>query len=109
MLNAQKLNEKQQQRMYEKKHLRERFRSEYLSQLAHRGNKKASRPIEVGELVLLSNENQKRILWPLAKVVDIYPSSDGVVRVAKVRTIKGELERPVKKVIPLEIRQMCQL
>lgn len=103
-INAEKLNNKQQQRLQIKKELRDRFRSEYLSQLIQRSNKKASRPIEVGELVLLMNENQKRTLWPLAKVISIFPSADGIIRVVKVKTANGELQRPVKKLIPLEIR-----
>lgn len=87
-----------------KKELQERFRSEYISQLTHRKAAKASRPIEIGELVLISNENRKRALWPIAKVIEVYPSADGIIRVAKVRTTNGELQGPVKKLVPLEIR-----
>lgn len=104
-IDPKKLNDHQHKRLVMKKEIRERFRTEYLSQLIHRQWDKATRTIEVGELVLLANENQKRIFWPLARVVEIYPSTDGVVRVARVRTINGELQRPVKKIIPLEIRQ----
>lgn len=57
------------------------------------------------ELVLISNENQKRVLWPIAKVIEMIPSKDGVIRVVRVKTAKGELQRPVKLLIPSEIRQ----
>lgn len=104
-INSAKLNERQQKRLQIKSELRERFRSEYISQLIQRNGPKATRPIEMGELVMLINDKQKRALWPLAKVIELCPSSDGEIRVAKVRTVKGELERPVKKLIPLEIRK----
>ncbi|KAJ6640703.1 hypothetical protein Bhyg_05635 [Pseudolycoriella hygida] len=70
----------------------------------NRKNVKPTRPIEIGELVLISNENQKRTLWPIAKVIEIHRSADGIIRVVTLRTKNGELQRPVKKLIPLEIR-----
>lgn len=104
-IDAMKLNEMHRYRLELKEDIRKRFRSEYMSQLVHRKGSIATRPIELGELVLVSNENQKRTLWPVAKAIKIYPGKDGVIRVARVKTSKGELERDVKVLVPLEIRQ----
>lgn len=103
-VNAKKFNERHQYRVQLKTELQTRFRSEYMGQLVHRKGAQAKRSIEIGELVLVSNENQKRALWPTAKVVELVPSRDGFTRVVKVKTAKGILERPVKLLVPLEIR-----
>ena len=49
------------------------------------------------------------MFWKLAKVEELLPSSDGVVRSAKVR-VNGEggepitLRRPIQHLIPLEVK-----
>ena len=51
------------------------------------------------------------MFWKLAKVEELLPSSDGVVRSEKVR-VNGEggkpitLRRPIQHLIPLEVRQL---
>ena len=60
-------------------------------------------------MVILRNDNTRRMFWKLAKVRELLPSSDGVVRSAKVR-VNGEggkpitLRRPIQHLIPLEVR-----
>ena len=66
-------------------------------------------PIAVGDMVILRNDNTRRMFWKLAKVEELLPSSDGVVRSAKVR-VNGQggkpitLRRPIQHLIPLEVR-----
>ena len=66
-------------------------------------------PMAVGDMVILRNDNTRRMFWKLAKVEELLPSSDGVVRSAKVR-VNGEggkpitLRRPIQHLIPLEVR-----
>ncbi|UYV64264.1 hypothetical protein LAZ67_3000102, partial [Cordylochernes scorpioides] len=62
-----------------------------------------TRPIKVGDLVLIGQDNAKRVNWPLARVVEVYPGRDGPVRVAKLRTSKGVQIRPVQRLYNLEI------
>ena len=63
----------------------------------------------VGDMVILRNDNTRRMFWKLAKVEELLPSSDGVVRSAKVR-VNGEggkpitLRRPIQHLIPLEVK-----
>ena len=49
--------------------LRKRFRKEYLSQLILKRSVKVNRQINVGDIVLIGNENYKRIDWLLARLV----------------------------------------
>ena len=54
-------------------------------------------------LVLIHDENKKRLEWPLAKVIEVYPSSDGIVRSVRVQTANGPLNRPIQRLYKLEI------
>lgn len=98
------LNQKRHKRQMIMNELRQRFSVEYLAQLPFRKGDTETRRIEVGEIVLIADENKKKINWPLARVIDIYPGKSNKVRVAKVKTAKSVLVRPVKNLIPLEIR-----
>ncbi|CAG7832709.1 unnamed protein product, partial [Allacma fusca] len=85
-------------------HFRSRFRAEYLSTLVHRFEARKFRvSMNIGDIVLLKQDNKKRINWPLARVIELLPSIDGVVRVVKVKTPSGEIIRPVQRLFPLEV------
>lgn len=87
-----------------KKDLRSRFRVEYLGQLKNsKGVAKNDKKIAVGDVVLVGHDNQKRINWPLAKIIEVYPGKDGAIRVAKIKTGHGVLVRPVQRLYPLEL------
>ena len=60
---------------------------------------------EVGELVLIKEDDLKRDKWPLARIEKVMPGSDGTVRVVDVRTKNGTYTRPVAKVLKLEDHQ----
>ncbi|UYV63904.1 hypothetical protein LAZ67_2005924 [Cordylochernes scorpioides] len=84
--------------------LRKRFRTEYFGFLRQDTRRRSkTRPIKVGDLVLIGQDNAKRVNWPLARVVEVYPGRDGPVRVAKLRTSKGVQIRPVQRLYNLEI------
>ncbi|UYV76664.1 hypothetical protein LAZ67_14001636 [Cordylochernes scorpioides] len=74
--------------------------------LVHHRKAKKSRRIEVGEIVLIGNDQKKRISWPLGKVEEVLPGADGQVRVARVKTSSGVFLRPVQRLFPLEIKQI---
>ncbi|XP_054709447.1 uncharacterized protein LOC129219152 [Uloborus diversus] len=84
--------------------LRFRFRSEYLSQLRQRPfmKKKIYHP-KIGDIVLIWDENLKRICWPLGRILSIYLSKDSIARTAKIKTKSGILIRPIRKLCPLEL------
>ena len=85
------------------KELKLRFRSEYLSLLVHKTKEQPNKVPQVGDIVLVGDDDRKKIHWPLAKIIELFPGRDGVVRAAKVKTHSGILVRPVRKLYPLEI------
>ena len=97
-----------QQRL--KTELRERFRIEYLGMLEGKNkiNKKAPTPVEIGDIVFIGSDNQKRLEWPLGKVQEIIQGKDGNVRVVKLRTSQGVLSRVLQRLIPLEVKSFCE-
>ena len=64
---------------------------------------KPRRSLEIGDLVLIADENANRGKWPLAKVMLMsLAEKDGYVRSAKVQTSLTVLIRPVTKLCFLE-------
>ena len=61
----------------------------------------------MGDVVVIHEDNKKRVLWKLGRVVDLLRGKDGVVRGAKVKTDSkysgGIIERPLQKLFPLEM------
>lgn len=88
-----------------KRDLRKRFRDEYLGALArHKWKGRGNCDVKVGELVLIGKDCKKRIDWPLGRVVQIVPGTDGKVRLVRVATATGRLVRvAVQRIYPLEI------
>ena len=82
----------------------QKLQKEYLHTLQTRN--KWIRPeadVAVDDLVLLRLPNVPSVVWPLARVLEVYPGQDGKVRVVKVRTSSSEFVRPVTQlcVVPL--------
>ena len=93
-------------------HFWKRWRREYLSELrdAHRSSSKAytgDRSPNVGDIVVVHDDNHPRLMWKLGKVEGLLEGHDGVVRGAlvRVRSRTGSivLKRPVQLLYPLEI------
>ncbi|XP_011867599.1 PREDICTED: uncharacterized protein LOC105561856 [Vollenhovia emeryi] len=87
-----------------KEELRKQFRIQYLGQLSQRNkNKHTATSFSVGDVVLVANDLQKRLNWPMAGIKECYPGKDGQIRVVRLKTADGELTRPIQKLIPLEM------
>lgn len=81
-----------------------RYTREYLHRLQHRPKwMRTAGNVEVGQLVLLMDDNQPIASWPMGRVVKVHPGPDGLVRVATVRTKTGELSRPIRKLSLLPV------
>ena len=84
-----------------------RWRHEYLS--THHARSKWQNPlknISVGDIVLLADENAPRNQWKLARVVEVYPSADNLVRSVRVKISSKDsgssfLDRPIHKLVPI--------
>ncbi|GFY69119.1 integrase catalytic domain-containing protein, partial [Trichonephila inaurata madagascariensis] len=109
ILYSSSLNKRHAYRQRVKQDLRKRFRTEYLGHLRQSSKfDKNQKPLQIGDIVLVSSDNTKRIEWPLAKVME-YPSKDGSIRLVKVKMKSGEFLRPVLRLIPLEVTQKVDL
>ena len=75
-----------------------RWLKEWLPMLAPRSRwRKEMREIKVGDIVLVVSADTPRGQWPLARVADVYPGSDGHVRVAKLQLANKTMVRPISK------------
>ncbi|XP_014676486.1 PREDICTED: uncharacterized protein LOC106816399 [Priapulus caudatus] len=80
-----------------------RWIKEYLPTLQERQKRlKRERNFQKGDLVLLVNETTPRYQWPLGLITQTYPSGDGLVRYAQIKTQNGLYTRPVHKLGLLE-------
>ena len=84
-------------------HFWRRFRREYLPCLTKRVKwTTEQRNAEIGDLVLLVDANVPRGQWRMARIANVIPGDDGIVRVAEIKTSTGNLLRPVSKLCLLE-------
>lgn len=91
-----------------------RWRREYLTDLRelHRNREQRPHKVKVHDIVLVHDDNAKRLLWKMGKVVRIIYGKDGIVRGADVRVITRNkpyiLSRPLQKLYPLEIEERSE-
>ena len=88
-----------------------RWRKEYLTSLLEAYRPKNSLKesnVNVGDIVILSDNSKKRSFWKFCKILEVYKSHDGAIRSAKIEVGSAEngktiLIRPVKLLVPLEV------
>ena len=61
--------------------------------------------MEVGDLVLIKEDNLPPLKWSKGRVLSVSPGADGFVRVVTVKTADGEYDRPIVKLCPLLTRE----
>ena len=84
-------------------HYWKRWLREYLPSLQERGKwNQPQRNLRVNDLVLIADDNVPRNTWPMARVVDVYPGADGLVRTVDVRAKNSVYRRPAAKICLLE-------
>ncbi|XP_055585300.1 uncharacterized protein LOC129738142 [Uranotaenia lowii] len=78
--------------------LKNKQHNETVSKLQSRTkNWSSPEKIIVGKLVIVVDENQPPMRWKMARIEELHPGDDGVVRVVTVKTANGSLKRPVAK------------
>ncbi|GFV23114.1 integrase catalytic domain-containing protein [Trichonephila clavipes] len=81
-----------------------RWSTEYLPHLQTRAKWSLQNPnLMENQLVLLKDPNTKPLDWPMGRILEVFPGSDGLVRVVNVKTSTGILKRAITKVVPLPI------
>jgi len=76
-----------------------------LNSLQQRSKWRSQQPdLQPGMLVLLRENNLRPLSWRLAIISDIFPGSDGHVRVVTVKTSSGQFKRPIHKLVALPVK-----
>jgi hypothetical protein len=88
-------------------HFWNRWIKEYLTTL-HLRQKwlKPQRNVRVGDLVLLSDKNIPRGLWPVAIVTKVFYGQDKKIRTVELRTKDSVYVRPIVKIVLLEENEL---
>jgi hypothetical protein len=89
-----------------------RWLKEYLPLLTTRGKwreDEQDRPVSIGDLVLVVDENLPRGHWELSRVVDVFPGDDGRVRSVKIKNSRNTFTRPVSTIAILEENKYCDV
>ena len=75
-----------------------RWSREYLNTLQARTKWQTKKPnLQVDDVVILKEDKTFSCHWPLARIIQVYPGEDGLVRVARIQTATGTYKRPVMK------------
>ncbi|XP_065211049.1 uncharacterized protein LOC135839102 [Planococcus citri] len=85
-------------------HFWRRWSDEYLRSLQKRTKwcTPAAQPVQINNIVLVSDKQSPPLVWPLGRITKLYPGKDGQIRVVDLITRNGaSLKRPVVKLIPL--------
>ncbi|XP_071643026.1 uncharacterized protein [Temnothorax longispinosus] len=90
-----------------KQHFWSRWSKEYLAVCQGRTKWKSETHsnLEVGQLVMLKEDESMPLKWVLARIDGVHPGSDGVIRILTVRTSKGIYKRPIVKICPLPVEE----
>ncbi|XP_062703824.1 uncharacterized protein LOC134286256 [Aedes albopictus] len=81
------------------------WKTHYLSDLHNRTKWTKQRDnLKIGTMVLVKEDNLPPQRWQLGRVAEIFPGSDGNVRVVTVRTKDGSFKRGISKICVLPIR-----
>lgn len=81
-----------------------RWSKEYLNLLQNKPKwLKPTRNLQVNDVVLLKDEDCKPFDWPIARVLEVMPGTDGKVRMLKIKTKNGIFCRGITKVCPLPL------
>nr|XP_049699603.1 uncharacterized protein LOC126053427 isoform X4 [Helicoverpa armigera] len=87
-----------------KQHFWKRFHLEYISLLQQKTKWTSSTgQLAEGTLVLIKERGQPPMLWPLGRVTKVFPGSDGITRVAELKTRKGTILRSFNNICPLPL------
>ena len=70
--------------------------------------------IAIGDIVIVRNDQTKRVFWKLAKVEQLLRGEDGIPRAAVVRVLRENanhsqlLRRSIQHLIPIEVKHECE-
>lgn len=87
-------------------HFWQRWQREYTHHLQqrHKWQSPTISKIAVNSLVIIKEDNLAPLQWSMGRIIQVHPGSDGMIRVATIKTSTGTIKRPVTKlcILPLE-------
>lgn len=85
-------------------HFRNRWKLEYLTSLReyHRATGNNKNQIKIGEIVQIHDETHRN-QWKLGIVDKLLTGEDNIVRSVQLKTARGNTNRPIAKLYPLEV------
>nr|CAH7749587.1 unnamed protein product [Callosobruchus chinensis] len=87
-----------------KQHIRSRWSKEYVTELQQRCKWKSTQgELKEGDMVIIKEDNLPPLKWKLGRVTSLHSGSDGVNRVATVKTLNGFVKRAFSKLCPLPL------
>ena len=82
----------------------ELFQKNYLHDLKRLRKWKIINPeIRIDQMVIENLPSLGTGCWRLARVIELIPSEDGIVRKVRIKTSNGEFERAITSLSPLEL------
>lgn len=85
-------------------HFWQRWSKEYLHELQQRRKWSGeTTKVDLGNLVLLIEDNQPPLRWKIGRITHLHPGADGIVRVVTVKTATSEVKRAIQKLCVLPI------
>jgi hypothetical protein len=92
-----------------RQHFWTRWQKEYVSELQQRTKWKLNTSkLNIGDMVILQEDNVPPLCWRLGRVTQLFPGADGIVRVADINTMKGCVRRPLVRLCPLPSNEELQ-
>lgn len=83
-------------------HFWQRWQNEYVAELQQRTRWKQNQSsLSEGSIVLIKQDNSMPTRWQLGRIVTLHPGSDGISRVATIKTSNGIIKRGFQKICPL--------
>ncbi|MEE4247202.1 MAG: hypothetical protein V2I33_17455, partial [Kangiellaceae bacterium] len=102
-VDAEQLENREKLRRARMKMFWNKWRDSYLRSLPAVVAKSRERGVlEIGSVVLIRDDGQRKLQWPMGVVEELLPGKDGVVRAVKLRTSSGVVVRPVQRLHHLE-------
>ncbi|XP_018361404.1 PREDICTED: uncharacterized protein LOC108760104 [Trachymyrmex cornetzi] len=81
-----------------------RWTKEYLHVCQQRSKwNTITNPIQIGQLVILKEDNLPPLSWKLGRIKEVYPGQDGIIRTALIHTARSDYKRPITKLCVLPI------
>lgn len=87
-----------------RQHFWARWSKEFVSELQQRTKWHTCKDtLKLGSLVIIKEDHLPPLKWRLGRVVAVHPGSDGIVRVADIKTTAGVIRRAFNRICPLPV------